>query len=284
MRTPEQDTGSRGNLVVLIVLLVVAIGLTTVYFREGDNGPLHRARSGVLAVAAPLQQGGQVLTWPFRTLGDFIGGLSVSRSDIASLKQQNEQLRKRVTDLQEQQLENTRLSALVALKQAIKLPSTGARVIGKPTSSWEGSLVIDKGSNDKLRLGMPVLAAQGLVGEIVEVSPNASKVRLISDRRSGVAVMLQRTRAPGIVRGSLEGALSLDFVDRATKPTVGDVAVTSGIGGVFPKGIVVGDVTAVHDQRDKPFPSIIVTSRVPLDDVEEVLVLTSPMPGSELAK
>jgi rod shape-determining protein MreC len=283
MRSPEVDT-TRANLIVLIVLLVVAIGLTTVYFREGDAGPLHRARSGVLAVAAPLQQGGQVLTWPFRSLGDFIGGLSVSRSDISQLRDQNTQLRKRVSDLQDQQLENARLSALVQLKQAVRLPSTGARVIGRPTSSWEGSLVIDKGTADGLKMGMPVVAAQGLVGQIVEVAPNASKVQLISDRRSGVAVVVQRTRAPGIVRGSLEGSLSLDFVDRGTKPTIGDVVVSSGMGGVFPKGIIVGDVTAVHDQRDKPFPLLTITSRVPVEDVEEVLVLTSPMPGSELAK
>jgi rod shape-determining protein MreC len=283
MRSPELDT-TRGNLIVLIVLLVVAIGLTTMFFREGDNGPLHKARSGVLAVAAPLQQGGQVLTWPFRSMGDFLGGLSVSRSDITQLRTQNAELRKRVTDLQDQQIENARLSALVQLKQALKLPSTGARVIGRPTSSWEGSLVIDKGSSDGLKLDMPVVAAQGLVGQIVEVAPNAAKVQLISDRRSGVAVVVQRTRAAGIVHGSLEGLLSLDFVDRLTKPVVGDIVVSSGMGGVFPKGIIVGDVTAVHDQRDKPFPLLTVTSRVPVADVEEVLVLTSPMPGSELAK
>jgi rod shape-determining protein MreC len=283
MRSPEVDT-TRGNLIVLIVLLVLAVGLTTMFFREGDNGPLHKARSGVLAVAAPLQQGGQVLTWPFRSLGDFFGGLSLSRSDIALLRDQNAQLRKRVSDLQDQQLENGRLLALVQLKQALRLPSTGARVIGRPTSSWEGALVIDKGSGDGLKVGMPVVAAQGLMGQIIEVAPNAAKVQLISDRSSGVAVVVQRTRAPGIVRGSLEGALSLDFVDRKTKPIVGDVVVSSGMGGVFPKGIIVGDVTAVQDQRDKPFPLLTITSRVPVEDVEEVLVLTSPMPGSELAK
>ena len=83
---------------------------------------------------------------------------------------------------------------------------------------------------------MPVTAAQGLVGQVVEVAPNASKVRLITDRRSGVAAFVQRTRAAGIVQGSLEGALSLDFVDRKFKTQHGDVVVTSGIGGIYPEG------------------------------------------------
>jgi rod shape-determining protein MreC len=275
MRAPEMDT-TRGNPLVLIALVVVAIVLTTVYFREGSGGPLHQARAGVLAVTAPLEQAGSVMTWPFRAVGDFAGGLSVSKSDVSQLRTQNDQLRARVTALQDQQAENARLAALLQLKQTLRLPGFAARVIGLPTNSWEGALVIDKGSLAGVKAGMPVTAAQGLVGQVVEVAPNASKVRLITDRRSGVAVFVQRTRAPGIVQGSLEGALSLNFVDRTFKTRTGDVVVTSGIGGIYPKGIVVGDVTAVHDQRDEPFPELTVTSRVPIIAVEEVYVVTQP--------
>jgi rod shape-determining protein MreC len=275
MRAPEMDT-SRGNPLVLVILVVIAVMLTTVYFREGSGGPLHQARAGVLAVTAPLEQAGSFVTWPFRAVGDFAGGLTTSRSDIGQLRAQNDQLRARITSLQDEQAENARLAALLQLKQTLRLPGFAARVIGLPTNSWEGALVVDKGSLAGVKAGMAVTAAQGLVGQVVEVAPNASKVRLITDRRSGVAVFVQRTRAPGIVQGSLEGALSLAFVDRKFKTRQGDVVVTSGIGGVYPKGIVVGDVTTVRDERDKPFPGITVTSRVPITAVEEVYVVTQP--------
>jgi rod shape-determining protein MreC len=267
MRAPDMDT-TRGNPLVLVALVIVALVLTTIYFREGSAGPLHQARAGVLAVTAPLEQAGSFMTWPFRAVGDFAGGLSVSKSDVAQLRAQNDQLRARVTALQDQQGENARLAALLQLKQTLKLPGFAARVIGLPTNSWEGALVVDKGSLAGVKVGMAVTAAQ--------VAPNASKVRLITDRRSGVAVFVQRTRAPGIVQGSLEAALSLDFVDRRFKTRTGDVVVTSGIGGIYPKGIVVGDVTAVHDRRDEPFPELTVTSRVPITTVEEVYVVTQP--------
>lgn len=275
MRAPDMDT-TRGNPLVLVILVVVAVVLTTVYFREGSGGPLHQARAGVLAVTAPLEQAGSFATWPFRTIGDIAGGLTISRSDVNQLRTQNDQLRARVTALQDQQAENARLAALLQLKQTLKLPGFAARVIGLPTNSWEGALVVDKGSLAGVKAGMSVTAAQGLVGQVVEVAPNASKVRLITDRRSGVAVFVQRTRAPGIVQGSLEGALSLEFVDRKFKTRPGDVVVTSGIGGVYPKGIVVGDVTTVHDERDKPFAQLAVTSRVPITAVEEVYIVTQP--------
>jgi rod shape-determining protein MreC len=223
------------------------------------------------------------VTLPFRAVGDVASGFGISRQEVAQLRKQNGELRQRVTELADQQAENLRLTALLQLKQALKLPGFGARVVGLPTNSWEGSLVIDKGSIAGVRVGMPVTAAQGLVGQVIEVAPNAAKVRLITDRRSGVAAFVQRTRAPGIVAGSLEGAMTLDFVDRRYKTQPGDVVVTSGIGGVYPKGIVVGDVTTVHAQRDKPFPLLTVTSRVPISEVEEVYVVTAPRPNVNAA-
>ena len=213
MAAPQTDS-SRGSLIILGALLVVSLVLTTIYFREGAAGPLHRARSGVLAVSAPLEQAGWWVTSPVRALGSFAGGMTISRTEYEALRSQNEVLKARAAKLAEAQAENQRLGALLNLKQALQLPVSAARVIGKPTSSWEGAIVIDKGANAGFKLGMPVVSGQGLVGQLVEVAPNASKVRLVTDRRSGVAALLQSSRAPGIVRGSIDGDLSLDFLDR----------------------------------------------------------------------
>ncbi len=272
---------SRNNPILLVALIVTSLVLVSVYFRESDSGLLHRARKVTLAVTAPLSAAGEAVAGPFEKIGDWIAGLGVSRSDIATLQAQNAELRARLADLEEARLENERLSALVQFSEERKLTKVGARVIGRPTSSWEGVIVIDRGSADGIVRGMSVLAPQGLVGQIEEVSQNSSRVRLITDQESGVAAMIQRNRAVGVVRGSIDRTLRMDFVDKTKLPKVGDVVITSGLGGVYPKGLVVGDVIAVDARRADLYPRISLTSRVPVGELEEVIVLLGPTVSEE---
>ncbi len=126
---------------------------------------------------------------------------------------------------------------------------------------------------------MPVVGPLGLLGQTVAAASDSAKVRLITDQRSGVAAMVQRTRAPGIVRGSIEGDLTLDFVGNNQKVRVGDVVITSGIGGVYPKGIVVGEVVSAEKDAAGLYQKIEVTPASDLTGLEEVLVLTgTPKP------
>jgi rod shape-determining protein MreC len=258
---------------VLVAFVVAALVLTTVYFREGDRGPLHVTRSAMVAVSSPFATVGTVVTSPFRAVADWIGGRTVNATDYAALKKQNTQLKDRLATLEEARLENDRIRALVQFAKTENLPSIGARVIGRPTDSWEGTILVDRGTNDGVKVGSPVIASGGLVGQVVDVTPIDAKVRLVTDSASGVAVIVQRTRAAGVVRGSISGALSLDFVDKATPPVKGDVLITSGLGGVYPKGLVVGDVSDVVNAPSDLFPQVTVLSRVPISKIEEVLVL-----------
>jgi rod shape-determining protein MreC len=263
----------RNNPMVLVALVVVSLVLVTAYYREGDSGLLHRARTVTLAITAPLSAAGEAIASPFEGIGDWIAGLGVSRSDIAELKKQNAELRARLADLEEARQENERLSALVQFAEERKFTKVGARVIGRPTSSWEGVIVIDRGAADGIVRGMAVLAPQGLIGQIEEVAESSARVRLISDQESGVAAMIQGTRAVGVVRGSIDRTLRMDFVDKAKLPKVGDVVITSGLGGIYPKGLVVGDVIAVDARRADLYPRISLNSRVPVGELEEVIVL-----------
>ncbi|MBN2404397.1 MAG: rod shape-determining protein MreC [Coriobacteriia bacterium] len=263
----------RGNPLLLIVLIIVSLALVTVYFREGDSGPIHKLRSGMLEVAAPFERAGNAIVSPFTAVGSWFSDLSISREDLESLEAQNDELLARLAELEEARQENERLRELVAFAEERKLTTLGARIIGRPTSSWEGVITIDRGSADGVEPGMPVLAAQGLVGQVLEVSKNSAKVVLITDQRSGVAALIQSTRIPGVVEGSIEGDLTLEFVSSEEKPVEGDVILTSGLGGVYPQGLVIGDVTFVEERRGELFPRITVTSRVPIAQVEEVLVL-----------
>jgi rod shape-determining protein MreC len=277
MKRLEIDTRpGAGNPILLVALIVASLVITTVWYREGSNGPLHLVRRGMLAVSQPFALAGSAVFSPFRSLATFVSDTTATRDDVASLKKQNEQLKARLADLEEAKLENERIRGLVQFAQAQDFATMGARVIGRPVASWDHSILIDLGTRRGVKVGAPVVASGGLVGQVVDVTPLDAKVRLITDADSGVAVIVQRTRAEGVVRGSVDGKLTLDFVSKAKLPVRGDVLVTSGMGGAFPKGIVVGEVTAVAAPQADLFPKVQVESRVSIGLIEEVLVLATP--------
>lgn len=274
MKRLEIDTRrGAGRPVLLVGLVVASLVVTTLWYRESDSGPLHLLRRGIVAVSEPFAVAGTFVTSPFRAAGDWIAGLGTSRSDYEALKTQNLELKQRLASLEEAKLENERIRALVDFAKAQNLSTTGAHVIGRPTDTRERSILIDRGSSSGVKKGDPVIAAGGLVGQVIEVTPWDARVRLITDADSGVAVLIQRTRANGIVRGSIQGPLQLDFVDKSAAPVRGDVLLTSGLGGVYPKDIVVGEVTDVSAQQSDLFPTVALASRVDIDRIEEVLVI-----------
>jgi rod shape-determining protein MreC len=271
----------RGAYGLLAVLVVIAIVLMTVYFREGDGGVLHTSRRAVHAATAPVAAVGNWVTTPVRAVRDWGSGLTVSRSEIATLQEQNEELRLQVVELEEARLENERLRTLVGFIDARELDAMGARVIGRPTSTWEGVITIDRGTGDGVEVGMPVLAPQGLLGQTVDVTEHSSRVRLITDQRSGVASIIQATRAEGIVNGSIEGDLTMDFVSQETTVVVGDIVLTSGMGGVYPKGLLVGDVQDVEVNENDLYQRINVRPSATITGVEELIVLVGTPPPTD---
>ncbi|MDF1541647.1 MAG: rod shape-determining protein MreC [Anaerosomatales bacterium] len=272
MRISEREKRG-GDGWILALLLVAAFVLTTVYFRESPTGPLHTARSGVQAALAPVSRLGYAATSPVRAVSSWFGDLGVSRSDLEALRAQNEEMRARLAALEEARQENERLRELVEFVETRELEAVGARVIGKPATLWEGVITIDRGTAGGVEPGMPVLAAQGLIGQIVEVAQHSSRVRLITDQRSGVSAMLQSTRAEGIVNGSIEGDITLDFVSRESTVTVGEAVLTSGMGGVYPKGLLIGEVADVQLNEADLFPRIRLRPTADLAGLEEVVVL-----------
>lgn len=280
---PEKSGPRPGVLVLLIALALV---LMTVWYREGDHGPIHRTRAAIAVVTTPLGRAGEFLTRPARGFFAWAGDLGVSRSQLEELRTQNESLRTRVAELEEERLENKRLKDLLAIAQQSELESVGARVIGRTSNSWEGVITIDRGSQHGVSNGMPVVGPDGLLGQTVEVAANSAKVRLITDQRSGVAAMIQSSRATGIARGTIDGSMMLDFVSRDTTVTAGDVIITSGLGGVYPKGLVIGEVTRVDRDPSALYQRIAMAPSGAIGALEEVLVLvavpeTDPLSGGE---
>lgn len=263
-----------------MLYIAIAVVLMTMWYRESDVGPLHRLRTGVHAATAPISAAGEWATGPFRGFFAWAGDLGVSRSQLEQLRTQNEQLRSRVAELEEARLENERLRELVKIVQATDLESVGAHVIGRPENSWEGVITIDRGTADGVRIGMPVVGSLGLLGQTVQVAKNSSRVRLITDQRSGVAAMIQSSRAEGIVHGSIEGDLSLDFVSRETTVRAGDVVISSGLGGVFPKGLLIGEVLDVDRNANSLQQLIRIIPASDPSKTEEVIVLIGAPPST----
>lgn len=258
---------------ILALFVVAAFILITVYFREGPTGPLRSVRGVTQALLAPVGRAGYTITSPLRGAGSWVGGLSTSRADLDALRQQNKEMREQIAALEEARQENERLRELVGFIETRDLEVLGARVIGRPATLWEGLITVDRGTEEGVAPGMPVLSAEGLIGQIVEASAHSSRVRLITDQRSGVAAILQATRAEGVVNGSLEGVLTMDFVSRETTLSVGDVVLTSGMGGVYPKGLLIGEVSDVRLSDADLFPHIQVRPSAELAGLEEVVVL-----------
>ncbi len=179
----------------------------------------------------------------------------------------------RVHEANEALLENWRLEQLLNMKKRFKEPMIAASVIGEDVTSWFRSLVINRGSSNGVRGGMAVISAEGVVGQTVKVSATTSRVLLLTDHASGISAINQRSRARGVVKGRGEMNCSLEFTTRGEDVKVGDILITSGIGGVFLKGIPIGEVTMVKRGEYGIFQTVSVRPATNLPHLEEVLIV-----------
>jgi rod shape-determining protein MreC len=189
------------------------------------------------------------------------------------LKRQLQEYKQRQVRYQEAQEAMTRLEALLDLKRQVALPVIGARVIAYDPSLWSRSAIIDQGQAQGVKEGQPVLAPQGIVGRIVAVYSQYSKVMLIVDRKSAADAMVQRTRVRGILKGKGGNRCSLDYVPKNADIKVGDLVLASGLVGLYPKGLVFGKVTQADKNKPGLFQAIEVAPSADLSALEEVLVV-----------
>jgi rod shape-determining protein MreC len=182
-------------------------------------------------------------------------------------------LNSRLAAVGEETIANERLQKLLQLRSSLNAPALAASVIGEDGSPWFKTVVIDRGSVDALREGMPVIANDGVVGQLVKVADGSSRVLLLTDHASGIAALVQRSRARGVVKGTGGGRCSLEFALQEEDVKVGDTVVTSGIGGIFPKGLPIGEVTMVKKGEYGIFQTVEIRPRVNISKLEEVLVI-----------
>jgi rod shape-determining protein MreC len=209
-----------------------------------------------------------------------------SPRDITVLTQRNVELEAEVAELQAQIIELQQqlseyqiLSALLDFARAYpEYQYVGASVIGRDPSPFVKYIQINRGSNDGLRRGMPVVTQQGLVGRVVQITASAALVQLITDPGIVINVELEPERIEGVLSGSITGDISLDFIPQEARVEPGNLVLTSGLGGNFPPNILIGQVTSVRSQDYDLFQSASVQPVVDFEHLEIVLIITNFQP------
>jgi rod shape-determining protein MreC len=199
------------------------------------------------------------------------------------VKAENDQLKRQLADsqieLQQQRAQaerGQRLEKLLELREQTTVATTAAEIIAGAATPEFRTVTIDKGTRDGVRADLAVIAPTGVVGRVVMPTGRAAKVQLLVDRNAAAAAVIERTRAQGLVLGGGDDWLRMEYVSETADIAVGDVVVTSGIDGIFPKGFVIGRVESV-EKNGVAYKKIIVKPAVDFRSVEEVLVvLTSP--------
>jgi len=210
---------------------------------------------------------------------------------LVDVHQENTQLKNEIHELKiansryrELLATQERIEELLQFKQTINRPVLAAQVIGLDPTGWFKSVIIDKGKWAGLRLDMPVVNAFGVVGRIVSVSSNYAKVLLIIDQNSAVDCLVQRSRDRGMLKGLMSEICKLDYVAKSNDITMGDIVVTSGLGGVFPKGLPVGRILDVKEISGELFKDIKIRTAVDFSKLEEVLVILEESKSSNQLK
>jgi rod shape-determining protein MreC len=265
-------------LVFIVLLLLFAIVLMSMRAKQ---------RRGVEYVDALLME----LFSPFQKASYLViktvQGTFQQYVFLVNLEKENKALKKRLAELQEEnhriremKLANERLRELLLFREKNSPSMIGAEVIGQDPSSWFKSITIDKGERDGVKKGMAVVSPAGVIGQILKTAPGYATVLLITDYNSAIDSIVERTRAKAIVEGMGENRCQLKYLRRAEEVALGDVVVTSGLGGNFPKGLRVGEIKKVDKKGHGVFQFAELVPSVDMTQLEEVFVIleSSPLP------
>ncbi len=273
-----------GSLILFFLLAAVSLVLLVL----SSTGRLSGVQGALTTAARPFLS-------VFNDLGQQIDEALTTVRDLRTLRSTNQQLQSQVDTLtidnlrlKEVATENQQLRELMRFAQLnptydFRGGQVIARVIGQQPTNYLSSLTIDLGSEHGIQAGMPVVTEAGLVGRIYKVGPLSSTVLLITDTSSGVQALVQRenSRARGVVTGRAGELPVMEFIAQDEDVTAGDLIITSGLGGNFPKGLTIGQVVAVQRRDFDMFQQATVRPTVNFNRIEFVLIIMNfqPLPG-----
>lgn len=256
------------GLIVLVTLTILVLALTS-----RRPYPAYGPGRVSIGLVAPFQKMIVSTTRFFSDIWEHYFFLITVVDDNRNLRRELQQAMVQNHRLKEAALSNERLRKLFNLHQKMEQPLVAAQVVGKDPSPWFQSVLLDKGRDDGIEEGQPVINPDGVVGIIVEATSHYAKVMLITDPNSAVDAVIQNSRARGIIKGGASGFCVLNFVLRKHEVAQGDTVVSSGMDGVFPKGLPIGQVTAIVKREAGIFQDVSVIPYVDFERLEEVLVV-----------
>lgn len=275
-RNNKKGTGKK----ILILIFVLISLFCIIFFSARGRFKAPVAEQAVSIVLTPFQR---AISW----VGSQLNYVTSNIWEIATMHEQNKMLRNEVEQLRIQNLhaseydaENQRLRALLGYKQtATQFDLVAARVIGRESATWSSVIEINRGTRDGVDVDMAVVTDKGLVGHVIEAGPTSSKVQLLLDPRSSVGTLVQRadSRVAGIVEGDMDNPTMPRMVNIPKTADVeeGDVVVTSGFGGVYPKGLNVGTVAEMRNDEGGLLKIAVLEPAVDFQKLEDVMVITA---------
>jgi len=257
-------------IIIALIFIIISIIILSLNLRQ--SGKTYLPRKLVLEAVTPLES-------IVNSSIEYMSSIWKRYIFLVGLEEENRKLRERVAALgkeinyyQEMYLEGMRLRKLLALKGNVDYPSVVGRVIGINRSSVFKTILINIGTTDGIRLGSPVLIDEGIIGRVIETSWNVSRVLLLIDYNSNIDALIQGSRTQGVLQGQGYEGCILKYVHRSEEVQVGDKIISSGLAGVFPKGVLLGTVTKVEKKKFGLFQKIEVTQAVDFSKLEEVIV------------
>lgn len=268
----------RGTLVIVSLVLCAVVLIFLQFGGRYGGDALHNFG---LRLLSPGQRAFHWVVDSVRTVFQNYIFLVHLKEENQGLQEEVRRLKRENDDLKESAQAVERLRRLLLLKERIPATMIFAEVIAYSPSAFFRTVVINKGERDGVRKGVPVVTWEGVVGRVMRISPRSSVVLLVIDRSSSVDCLVQRTRTRGIIEGEGGDRCYLRYVRRQEDIQVGDHIITSGLEGIFPKGLSMGEVVRVEKKEYGLFQEVEVTPSAHFSRLEEVMVILSPGSGEE---
>jgi rod shape-determining protein MreC len=265
-----------GYLFLAVIVAHVILISTQVTTRRG----MPMLDAAIFGIFSEVQRAANAVTTGVRTGWQDYFALQQVRTENEDLKQQLADLRVRLQRERGVAQQAESLQKLLDLKTSTALSTTGANVIAGGASPEFRTVTIDKGTGEGLHTDMAVIAPAGVVGRIIQPTARAAKVQLLIDRNAAAGAMIERTRAQGVVVGSGGDELRMDYVPGSADVKAGDVVVTSGIDGIYPKGFVIGQIQSVRRGAGE-YSAILIKPAVDFTSLEAVLVVLTPSAAAD---
>lgn len=267
---------SKRMILVVVVIALVALNVILLTIAGKQTQPPAGLGRIAIIVLGPFQQHLSAVVQSVKDVWNHYFFLVYTAQENQRLKIELGQLLQQLNQCTEIKLANDRLRHLLGFEDAVARPMIPARVVGRDPSPWSKTIVVDKGLSDGVHPGAPVVIPEGVVGLVVEASGRYAKVLLLIDPNSAIDALVQRSRARGVVKGGAGSYCVFDYVLRKHDVSVGDTVVSSGLDGVFPKGLRVGRVSEVVRLNAGIFQHVSVTPYVNFDVLEEVFIIFEP--------